>query len=229
MKRLILILLIISFLGSSCKEDGSSGSGAVPLEDPHARPPASELWEIHTPAGIYVITDKSTIVQYESLWGWWGNINWGTLDELFDYYKDYYCGESNLNWNCKDAHQSQLTVYIKPWDPRCKDEETPTQPKEIYAYLNGQYQCIDGWYWVRTIYLHLGDDPGWDHETVYQEEPLVSELFYAFTETSYPHEIMHLFQDIASLPYSESSYMGNVVMGSTIIGYRLILPDEEEE
>ncbi len=212
--KLTVLILIFSValalaLGCiGCKEQSSDDK----KNDPFAPPPSSETWTMTTPAGITVITARSTIAQYESLWGYWGNIDWVALDELFAYRKDYFCYQ--LNWDCKDTIPGQLMVYVKPWDSRCVDEESPTQPKEIYAYINGEWQCVDGWYWKRVVYFHLGDDPGWDRTVIYNEEPLISGDFYAFQETAYEHELMHFFQEMAGLPSSDEVYMGNVLTGS---------------
>jgi len=215
-KLTILIAITLASLAlglAGCKESGSSDNTPPSAFTP---PPPSELWTITTPAGITVITAKSTIAQYESLYGYWGNIDWEALDALFEARKSYYCGQDSLNWDCKDTTPSQVTVHIKPWDSRCKDEETPTQPKEIYVFLNGKWQCIDGWYWVRVVYFHLGDDPGWDHILILNEDPLISMDYYAFQESAYEHELMHFFQEMAGLPFSDEAYMGNVLAGSPL-------------
>ena len=221
-KLTVLILIFLITLALGCKEQKSSDH-----PDPFAPPPPSETWTMITPAGITVITARSTIAQYESLYGYWGNIDWEALDALFAYRKDYFCHQ--LDWNCKDTSPDQLTVYIKPWDSRCKDEESPTQPKEIYVFLNGQWMCVDGWYRTRVVYFHLGDDPGWDHETVYNEEPLMSAEFYAFQESAYEHELMHFFQEMGGLPFSDEVYMGNVLTGSPPTAMLTLPPTEPVE
>jgi hypothetical protein len=75
-----------------------------------------------------------------------------------------------------------------------------------------------------VIYFHLGDDPGIDHTTIYSEEPLTMVDYVAFQESAYPHELLHFFQEMSGLPFSEEVYIP-----LPAIGYRVILPDEGEE
>ena len=222
MKRFILTLCVMLLLLTGCKEQGSSDSSS--RYNPYWDSPPERPWVAVTPAGIQLITDLSTIDQYEARWGGvfhWENIDWETLDKEFEFYKQYYCYQ--LNWDCKNANTSQLTVYIKPWDNRCQDAESPCQPKEIYVYINGEWQCIDGWYWEQVIYFHLGDDPGQDHTTIFTEDGLTTADYGAFQESAYSHELLHFFQQMAGLPFSEDVYY------PPRIAYILHLPDEETE
>ena len=214
MKKIWLILLVCLLL-IGCKE-GESHNTPEDVSKPWvARPQQS--WVAVTPMGISLIADVTTIHQYNALWdgiSYWEEIDWDMLDAMFIAYQQYYCYE--LGWNCKGATPSQLTVHIKPWNVGCKDEEQPDQPKEIYDYLNGEWQCVDGWYWQRTIYIHLGDDAGVDY-TLVSEDGLTSQTYNAFQFTAYSHELLHFFQSMAGLPFSDG------VMG----GYTLTLPEGE--
>jgi len=215
----IVLIIIVLYAITSCKEDGSSQSSP----DTSWSSYPSRPWTAITPAGIKLVTDITTIDQYEVFWQGdfhWEQIDWETLDKEFKIWKQYYCYE--LDWDCKHAIPSDLTVYIKPWDSRCKDEEIPDQPQEICEYINGEWQCIDGWYWEQVIYFHLGDDPGIDHCRI-SDDDLSSITYVAFQESAYSHELLHFFQDMSGLSFSDT-----VSLPSTISGYNIILPHEEK-
>lgn len=229
MRKFLLILLLLCLL--SCREKGSHSSAPPP---PDWAYPPKEPWTITTPAGIKIVADQSTINLYKERWeleGFvWDKIDWEALDEEFLYQKEYYC--TTLNWDCKNSQPSDLTVYIKSHASLsvCTDKETPTQPYEIYVYINGSYQCIDGWYQpsTQTVYFHLGDDPGQDHTLILSEEPPSSQEFRAFQESAYPHELMHFFQDMAGRPMVDNDPAAGT-LGTSISGYQIILPEEEVE
>lgn len=182
-------------------------------------PPPSRSWTAVTPAGINLITDTATIDQYEVFWQGnfhWEGIDWEVVDKEFALWKQYYCYDLNLD--CKHTVPSDLTLYIKPWDSRCVDAETPEQPQEICEYINGEWQCIDGWYWERVIYFHLGDDPGVNHVHV-SDDGLSSITYGAFQESAYSHELLHFFQDMAGFTPSDIVYYPP--------GWMMILPGED--
>jgi len=218
-KKWLVILALILLCG--CEENGSSTPSNP---NPGGLPPADQLWTGTTPAGINVVSDRPTLSLYESRWyeeGFhWDGIDWEALDELFYQTKDYYC--NFIGWNCKNVEPHQLTIQIKSHASLdiCFDAETPSQPYEIYTFINGSYQCIDGWEWHGTTYTHLGDDPGQDHTLVFDE--LTSQGFRAWQETSVSHELMHFFQYVSGLSYSETPPTPPVV-------FIINLPDEEEE
>jgi len=224
--KVLLVILVITMLISGCKEEGgdSSSSNLTPGANPI---PADQLWVGTTPAGINIVSDKGTLSQYEYRWyveGFhWADIDWEALDEQFYTAKEYYCNV--IGWDCKNIGPYQLTIRIMPHAPLdvCFDAETPSAPYEIHAFINGAWQCWDGWEWHGTIYTHLGDDPGQDHETIYSEDPLSSQEFRAWQETSVPHELMHFFQYMSGLPYSET------LPSPPIVVYIIKLPDEEVE
>jgi len=226
-KKLLQVVLIVITLCTivSCKEEERSSQSS--LDTSWSNYP-SRPWTAITPAGINIVTDKSTIDQYEVLWSGafhWEEIDWEALDKEFEFYKQYYCYQ--LNWDCKYVIPSDLTVYIKSWDGRCKDEETPDQPQEICEYINGKWQCIDGWYWAQVIYFHLGDDPGINYTRI-SDDSLSSITYTAFQNSAYPHELLHFFQAMSGLPLIDAVYSP-----LTISGYTIILPhmeiDEEDE
>lgn len=204
MKRIIIMLLLLIILCWGCKENDSNKRSQLPFNIPSI--PSEQLWVGVTPKGINIISDKMTISQYESYWMsenlLWEEIDWQALDELFFRAQEYYCQQ--LEWNCKSVQPYQLTIRIMPWDSRCIDAESPLQPQEIYTYINGSWQCIDGWLWQGTIYTHLGDDPGRDHVLIIDGNS-PSYYYRAWEESSVPHELMHFFQYISGLPYSEDS------------------------
>ena len=198
----ILTFIILALFFSGCKEKKSdSPAPATPqtrLNNPE--------WHTTTPAGIKVGANNSTIAQYEQRWNKkWSDIEWSKLDELFEYYKQYYCVQ--LDWDCKGSSPAQLSVHIMPWDSRCKDEETPEWPYEIYAYLNGGWVCVDGWFPYQSeglvMYIHLGDDPGvsWSR---YRDDGTLEE-FYAFEVSAYPHELYHFFQAVSGRPVTDAT------------------------
>ena len=225
-KKLLQVVLIVITLCAiaGCKEEGSSDSSQ---STSWSRYP-SRPWTAITPAGIKLVTDKSTIDQYEVFW-WgdfhWERIDWETLDEEFRIWKQYYCYD--LDWDCKHTIPSDLTVFIKPWDSRCKDEETPDQPQEICEYLNEEWMCIDGWYYRQVIYFHLGDDPGIDY-TLISEEGLTSVDYRAFQNSAYSHELLHFFQAMAGLPLIDAVYSPPTISGYTIILPRMEIDEEDE-
>ena len=227
MKRMLIgLMVLMTCMILNCREENSSPS--IPTT-PHWSSSPQRPWTAITPAGIRLVTDQSTIEQYEERWGGnfhWEQIDWEILDKEFEYQKQYYC--YTLNWDCKEVTPSHLTVYIKPWDGRCIDEESPNQPKEIYEYINGQWNCIDGWYSKQTIYLHLGDDPGIDHTVIFSEEPPSSIDYRAFQESAYSHELMHFFQEMSGRPFSEYDPPAGTIR-TLIIGYTIILPTDQEE
>jgi len=225
-KKLLQVILIIIVLCAiaGCKEEGSSQSS---LDTSWSNPP-ERPWTAITPAGINIVTDRSTIDQYEIFWQGdfhWEQIDWETLDEEFKIWKQYYCYD--LNWDCKYTTSSDLTVYIKPWDSRCKDEEQPDQPQEICEYINGEWRCIDGWYWAQVIYFHLGDDPGIDHVRI-SEDGLSSITYTAFQESAYSHELLHFFQGMAGLPLIDAIYSPPTISGYTIILPHMEIGEEDE-
>lgn len=200
---LVIMILFSTLLIGGCKKKKSSHSEEPP---PQTKLPSPE-WHSSTPAGIKVGANNSTIAQYEQRWSKkWSDIEWSKLDELFEYYKQYYCIQ--LGWDCKGSSPSQLSVYIMPWDSRCKDAETPEWPYEIYAYLQGHgWICVDGWFPYQSeglvMYMHLGDDPGvsWSR---YRDDGALEE-FYAFEVSAYPHELYHFFQAVSGRPVTDSS------------------------
>jgi hypothetical protein len=230
MKKLLCLVLMLSMiLIISCKEEGSGSSSPTPQPKPWTSPPSNPSLETPptTPAGICILVENDTVDQYMSRWeseGFvWSNIDWASLDRIFEEKKEYYC--TTLNWNCREGVTfSNLTVYIKPWCPTCVDEESPLQPYEIYEYINGQWQCIDGWYYKNVVYIHLGDDPGQDHDLLDTDGNIVGS-YKAFEESSYSHELLHFFQEVAGLPFSDDTY----IPGGTTSGYTIILPSEEED
>lgn len=233
MKKLLNILLVLSIVAIvSCKEGGDSSSNTPEPNTPNS--PTATAWRMTTSAGINVATERSTITQYNTHWEvnaanaqtWkWEDIDWVILDEAFDIFKEYY---TNLGWDVKDAQPYELNIYIKPWDSRCVDAETPSQPYEIYEYINGGWNCIDGWFSHdnRTIYFHLGDDPGTDHETTYEG---VTTFYYAFEETALPDELRHFFQWKAGRPEENNNDPTPPIHGTVLSGYRLTLPGEENK
>lgn len=235
MKKLLNIVLALSIIMvMSCKEEGSH-SPPPPQNTPNA--PSGTAWKYTTSAGINVATEKSTITQYNTHWEvgianeqtWkWEDIDWLTLDEAFVAFREFYC---NLGWNVCSSEPYELNIYVKPWDSRCVDAETPSQPYEIYEYINSGWNCIDGWFQPSsaTIYLHLGDDPGTDHETTYEG---VTTFYYAFEETALPDELKHFFQWKAGRPLENNNDPTPAIprpKESLRIGYQIILPGEEEE
>jgi hypothetical protein len=228
MKKWLMVILALVLL-YGCKEGGSDSNPNPGGNNWEKNPSSDQLCMATTPAGITIVSDRPTLAQYESRWSGelfhWADIDWEVLDEEFKNAKQYYC--YTIGWDCKHAEPYQLTVRIKPWDSRCTDVESPLQPKEIYEYINGEWMCVDGWYWKQVVYIHLGDDPGQDHTTIYSEEPMMSQDFKAFQESAYTHELMHFFQEMAGLPFSE---IPPQPPHSTVLsGYTVKLPDEEEE
>jgi len=235
MKRLVLLLMvcILGLSQFSCNESGDS-SKTPPQNTPNAPTPIA--WTMATPAGISVASERNTVVQYNQHWQvnlsnevtWkWEDIDWITLDEAFSIFKQFYCFQ--LGWDCKDVQPYELNVYIKPWDSRCVDAETPSQPYEIYEYINGGWNCIDGLYNNnnRTIYFHLGDDPGTDHYTTYEG---TTTYYYAFEETSLSDELRHFFQWKAGRDQANNNDPTPPIHEIAVaVGYRIILSPEDSE
>jgi len=236
MKKMLLCFVLLSavvFGLYSCKEGGGSSSDTPSPNSPNH--PTATAWTMTTPAGITVSTERSTIAQYNTHWElnianaqtWkWEDIDWITLDEAFAIFKEFYC--NHLGWDCKDAQPYELTIYVKPWDSRCVDVETPSQPYEIYEYINGGWNCIDGWLSPgdKTIYFHFGDDPGTDHETTYEGK---TTSYFAFEETALPDELRHFFQMKAGRELANNSDPTPPIHQiMTTVGYKIILPEEEE-
>ncbi len=245
-KCLMATLSFILLFGASIFLNGCQESGGDSAPTPNSpNSPTSTAWTYTTPAGITVSTERSTITQYNSHWEvnlsnavtWkWEDIDWLTLDEAFEIFKCFYC--NYLDWNCKDAQPYELKIYIKPWDSRCVDAETPSQPYEIYEYVGDAWQCVDGWLSPgnSTIFFHMGDDPGTDHDTIYEG---VTTPYFAFEETALPDELRHFFQMKAGRPMENNNdpmppsgpnaihcVNGVPQTGVTVVGYTIILPGE---
>lgn len=234
---LIGCFLLSSLLLSSCKEGGGSDSSPIPQNTPNE--PTDTAWRYNTPAGINVYAERSTTTQYNEHWAvnisnevsWrWEDIDWITLDEAFAIFKKFYC--EDLGWNCKHIEPWQVNVFIKPYAPlsQCNDAETPEQPYEIYEFINGGWNCTDGWFRpsTNTMYFHLGDDPGVDHILIHDDGTQTP--YFAFEETALQDELRHFFQAASGRPVGNNDDPVppiHQIISNMTMGYRIILPGEE--
>ena len=209
------IIALFLFLLQGCREggSGSENTGPKPNESGASTP---HDWTMVTPEGITVYSQQSTIDQYELKWGKgsWARIDWVTLDQLFDFYKDFYCNQQG--WSCSGVSASQLSIYIKPWSEKCPFTLSDgTGAYKIYDTPPGhETMCVNGWYDGRTLFFHLNVDPGIDR-TVFVDNPPNPPSdngtdFYAFEESCFPHELMHFFQEVSGRASNENDPQGAV-------------------